>query len=722
MSGEVQLKTIADYQAAIQKLDRNKPEDMAKIKEYTAKIGEILQGNKEPIDAGRMDITTEMGMKISTDAKIAGDPQIKAQERYLDKDAIKDEFGSKLTDSEWKQLEADYEAAKKTVQDLDKTFKKAKPGDANYNQLLANHQVALAKLTEVQTRYDKEKIRRDISNGHGDGGIKKAAKHNVKNFTNVRDTQRVFTSKEEEELAIEKNPDLKGKTSVLKQKDQVALSKISAYAQFKIAQAEATGSEAEAKAAQEKWGEYADVYPIVYETDKDGNKVPKKETVTTSDGKTYEVIVRDYKNPDTKKAQNALVDESGFDQRFNADELETMSKMYHIKKGDVKSTVKKFGFGSENLVAQRFKAAGITAAATALGSFFGKNHSHQKALGYGEAEGQTVQGEVSWIASNGEEFYKYYEAQGGKAAVSVVAEACAKIPAIGQIAGPALAGVTAFFLAKPQTEDAFNGANVEAVLEDINLVEGKDNKAIVNNIQDMTITGDAAIDKAIKASVLKAALGDKTKKANTDELLAAYESLKDAKKAIGVIQEQKVEPPKPPKPTPQPEKPDLKVEHEDKTEKIRTTMPRLPYREGTWYTSHGYVDENGNKLSEAERRKVQAALRKDENMIGIVDTNNDGKLNGRDKEVSLPNEIEIDGKKYKLAPDARERIMKLPAKGGGSNGKYAPTVEYDRTTRKWFVKDNKTGNRIAGPYNTEKAAEAKKQEFLDNPDTIPKDK
>lgn len=718
MSGEVQLKTIADYQAAIQKLDRNNPKDLEKIKQYNAKIGEILSGatkDGKSVNTGSNDVfihSSADGSAVSVKAKnqvpnkddIAEMKHLREKENVADEFAV-DENGERVSDEQLKQLKDEYKAAKRAFKEAEKAAGKIKfdmtnPNEFNRLQNEANtrKKEAQARLLEAETKYEKAKAAHDAEGGRANRGIRKAAKHNEKNYTNVENRQEVYLSKDEEKAAIAKNPALKGHTKVLSEDNMKTLMAMDSYARAQIEEAEKSGSKEALTAAKERFEDWTKIFG----TDENGEI--------------------NYASINTRNAQKALTAITGDDANGNLDEVKVAAKQLGVSKGDVKGTLRAFGFGTESALGQKFRNAGITAAVTALGSVFGKTHSHQKAEASATAQGETVQGEVSWLASNGEEFYKYYEAKGGDAAVSVVAEACAKIPAIGKVAAPVLAGVTAFFLTKGKTEDAFNGANVEAAMKDLSLIKGKDNKAIVNKIQDLTITGNKGIDDAIKASVIKASIGEDTKSANTEELLAAYKNLQDAKNVIGKIPEQKVDPPKPPKPTPQPEKPDLKVEHEDKTEKIRTTMPRLPYREGTWYTSHGYVDENGNKLSEAERRKVQAALRKDENMIGIVDTNNDGKLNGRDKEVSLPNEIEIDGKKYKLAPDARERIMKLPAKGGGSNGKYAPTVEYDRTTRKWFVKDNKTGNRIAGPYNTEKAAEAKKQEFLDNPDTIPKDK
>lgn len=452
MSG-VQLKTVADYQAAIQKLDRNNPADRAKIEEYSKKISEFFAKTEPEVSTDTMDVKTEMGLQVNVNAKIAGDPQIKAQEKYTEKDNIKNEFGkTALNEQQWEQLKTNYEKVKQEYSDLDKDLKKSKPGDEDYTGKMMKYQETLQKLNELQTKYDEEKIRQDIKKGKGAGGIEKAAKNNVKNFTNVKERTHVFTSKEEEEkfLAQPGNEKYEGHTAHLNGKQQVAVSKISAYAQFQIDQAEKSGSPEELKAAQQKWGEYADICPPIFETDeqgnvkldKDGNKIAKRD----KNG----FIVRDWTHPDTRKTQNALVDESGFDQRFNDDELKKMEKMYHIKKSDIKGTVKKYGFGTENLNGKKWKNAALATAAAGLGNLLMNRSVTKRAAASATAEGETVQGEVKWLASNGEKFYKYFEAKGGTAACSVVAEAVAKIPGLNMVAGPALAGITAYFLSNPE--------------------------------------------------------------------------------------------------------------------------------------------------------------------------------------------------------------------------------------------------------------------------------
>ena len=576
-----------DARAAAQKKAADEVAEMKKAAQAQGKPEEAAD-KPNVADTGAMELQADHEPNVKVNPKIAQQEQIEDQRQYTNKDRVKEEFGSDLTAEQWEALENNYKAAEKELKAARKANKKVKNhGDSQKfgeekAAAIEKQNAAQAKFLEIKEEYDREKALRDISKGNGSRGIRKAAGRNVKNMENVLNTQHVFLSKDEEEAAIKANPELKGKTEVLKNKDINNLVTIASYADYKIKQAEKTGDPEAIQNAKDKYEEYTKIFA-------------KKE-----DGST------DYSKVDARAAQDALVDLSGFDERFNADEVEQMSKMYGTSKSSLRSTVKKFGFGTESLVGQRFKAAGITAAATALGSLLsiGKTHSHKTASASASAQGETVQGEVSWIASNGEEFYKYYEAKGGDAAVSVVADACAKIPVIGQVAGPALAGITAFFLAKPGTEDAFNGATVEAVLEDLNNVKGKDNKGIVAQIQKMDITGDPSKDAKIKASVLKAALGENTTKANTEELLAAYEYLKDARDAIGKIEDELETRPKPPAETPAPTPVPVPEEKYYTDYEIKETVthdvsvPVVPGKSGSTIPvgqAYTFVDPEGNE-------------------------------------------------------------------------------------------------------------------------------
>lgn len=691
----VQGLTIEQCRAMMKQLESKTDDNSVALKKaLNQKIGELLQGAKG--EDGKLPNTDlfvhssddgTVSVKAKNDVPTKDD--VKDMQGYRDKKTVADTFGGK-TKADVKQDKAEMKADKKALKQAEKEYIQAKKsGDAErIKQAKANFEVATANARQSANDYVATKAEYSATSGRASRGIRKAAKHNEKNYDNVSDKTNatVYMSKDEAKAAGDKNG------IVLNEGNIKTLMKMQDYAEAQIKEAETSGSPEKLARAKENFGEWTEIFQT-----KDG-----KETVNTA------------------AAQKALMHITGDDANGNLDEVKIAANQLGVSKGEVKSTLKAFGFGTESGLGAKVKAAGITAAATALGTIFTKSHSHKLAEASATAQGETVQGEVKWLASNGEEFRKYYEAKGGDAAVSVVAEACAKIPVIGKLAAPALAGVTAFLLTKGQTEDAFNGATVETALNDLKVIKGKDNQAIVNKIQQMDITGDKGVDNAIKAAVIKASIGEDSTKANTEELLAAFNQLGKTKDAIGKIEEQKVEPPKPEPPKPEPEKPNLGIEDEKHTEHIRTELPRMPLREGTWYTSHGYVSDDGKTPSEADRRKIQKELGKEDNRIAYVDTNGDGKANSRDKKVSLPTELEIDGKKYKLADNARARIMKLPARAGGRNGRYGTNVEYDRITHKYYVTNN--GKRITGGFSTREAAEAKKAEFEKNPDTIPKDK
>jgi hypothetical protein len=255
---------------------------------------------------------------------------------------------------------------------------------------------------------------------------------------------------------------------------------------------------------------------------------------------------------------------------------------------------------------------------------------------------------------------------------------------------------------------------------------------------------------------LKAALGENTKKANTEELLAAFDQLEQAKEVIKQIEvpEKKDEEPvkedpvkedpikedpvkedpvkedpvkedpvkeDPVKEDPIGENVDYDIKKDPDVE-VRTELPRLKLREGTWYTSHAYIDADGKELTPAERKEVKRLLEQDANRIALVDTNGDGKADYRDKKVSLPTELTLpNGKKVKMADDAYERIMKLPAQASKTpvNAKYGLHVA--RIAGKWHVVDPKNNNKIiGGPYDTEaqaRSAEAKLEAEANKPKT-----
>lgn len=125
-----------------------------------------------------------------------------------------------------------------------------------------------------------------------------------------------------------------------------------------------------------------------------------------------------------------------------------------------------------------------------------------------------------------------------------------------------------------------------------------------------------------------------------------------------------VEPGPSPVPTPQPT-PEPEECWNQQEKDIYKKIPVPKFRTGNWYISHAYINDDGSKLSEADRRAVQRALASAENRIGEVREHN------RRTGIQLADTITLpSGKVVKVADDAYARIMKLPARGGGRDAKY----------------------------------------------------
>ena len=92
-------------------------------------------------------------------------------------------------------------------------------------------------------------------------------------------------------------------------------------------------------------------------------------------------------------------------------------------------------------------------------------------------------------------------------------------------------------------------------------------------------------------------------------------------------------------------------------------IPIPKYRTGNWYIARGYVDENGKPLSATDLQRLQKALGQADNRISKVKDDE-----GRNR-LSLP-VININGKIFKPADDAYDRIMRLNSRGGGRDRRY----------------------------------------------------
>jgi hypothetical protein len=123
MSG-VELKTVQDYQAAIQKLDKNNPADRKKIEEYCEKIGELL-ANKGIVEADSTKVKVEKGLGVESQNKVPSKESVSATDQFnpdvVGKKAayanIRKAYGADKFD------QARYDTLKNEIKDLDKKIK-----------------------------------------------------------------------------------------------------------------------------------------------------------------------------------------------------------------------------------------------------------------------------------------------------------------------------------------------------------------------------------------------------------------------------------------------------------------------------------------------------------------------------------------------------------------------------------------------------------------------
>ena len=682
------------------------------------KTGEIDKAKTEEakqieVNTGTADVTIEEG-KARPDVKLTvpTEESVEKMKQYDSKKEAHAEFttGTKAAAEEAK---AKLEQKKEEIKRLEKEAKELDKS-GNFKAAIQKN-IEIAKLNKelqgLQNDYDNAKA---ISSKKGDRGIARAARRNAKNYDRLggenEKARQVFISKDQEEAYLKEHPEDKGHTVVLSRKQKSNLGKIIGYAQayIKIAEedvANATDPAAKAEAekqlqlTKEKFGDLA-------------------------------TCIDDNGNIDAKKLKEGLLVFSGADGRFNIDEKTEVAKLSGLKNKNIRSLAKELGFGDESATARRFGAAGIAAATTALASLIGPHKKSASAKSTASAtETVTVTDEdiqtataqfkgdvlvsVEGVGADGNPFvqnFKQYvesapvtetaHAQStATATASVVAEAVAnasaKIPILGQLAGPVVAGIAAFIMANPQSKDAFNGVAVEEVLENLNAVSGKDNKKIVANIQNMEITGDPARDKAIKAAVIQASLGGNSAKANTEELLGAYQMLKDTKDALDKIEKLPKPTPTPPNPTPPNPTPPTPPEPErcQDIQERSTHGDVIPsgqvkgHGQSPGWIANAYVNEDGSELTKKQRSELIRELSKPENKQVREDGNFD---NGRSKigyryrkEITLS-----DGTVVKLVPteEIAERIGKGQIKKvvvtDGKEGKQYRVVTTDCATGK----------------------------------------
>ena len=543
--------------------------------------------------------------------------------RQLDtKEKAHDEFSDKTVSKEdIKAAKSDIKATKKELKDIQKQAKELRKAGKfdEADKLDEKYQELNDKLLDQQNNYEKIKV---TGSTKGDKGIAKAAKHNAKQYDKIDNVNKVLLPGQEDDAQNVPEKGNNGKTVTLSQRETNTLGRLRSYADHEIKAAEKklqevkdSGDAASIKTAELKLEQAQTKYGDLAECMKDG-KV------------------------DVSKLQRGLAQLSGGDYKFNIDEKKAIASAAGLKSGDISDLAKKVGFGNESKTKGKFIAGGAAAAATALASLIGPHKKSATASAHGESSVTAPDNTV--VTENTETtFYKFMDSSGNPvykeisatakatatakgltatAVADAVAHATSKIPVLGQLAGPVVAGVSAFLLSNPQSKDAFNGNSVDTVLNNLQAVSGNDNKKIVAQIQDMTITGDPVRDKAIKAAVIEASINGK---ANTEELLAAYQSLKDTKKAIETIDGyQEPSQPTPPTPPTQPTPP---------------TPPQKPDPKavGGWARDHKLLDKHGIPQDQRDHNGVG----KDRAQIVIADE--DGEIAVTGKDMKEPDTITI---------------------------------------------------------------------------------
>ena len=667
------------------------------------KTGEIDKAKTEEakqikVEGSTAEVTiTEGNADPKVKLQVPDEESVKKMEQYKDKDKVKEEF-TNGSEEAYEKAKAEYEGAKEKIKELEKERKKLiKNGDINGS---IDKQEEIAELNEelqgLQNEYEKQKA---MYKSGGERGIRKAAKRNAKNYGNINDVHQVFTSKEQEEAYLKEHPEEEGHTSVLSSKQTGNLIQMHSFAKAYIKRAEEKLANATDPASKEKAQKELDIVKEQY-----GDLA----TCMDEDG-----------NIDTRKLQQAMMGFFGADGRMNIDEKTALAKATGLKNRHIRSLGAELGFGNESATARRFGAAGIAAAATALGSLIGPHKKSASSAAHSEVSNTVTTTNVAediaeeterkmfeYMDGSGNMFYEQVSVTAkahakatatatstATAVADAVASCASKIPILGQLAGPVIAGVAAFIIANPQSKDAFNGNAVEQVLENLNTVSGKDNKKIVAQIQDMELTGDPVRDKAIKAAVIQASLGKDSAKANTEELLAAYQDLVDTKKALDEIE--KLPKPTPTPPTPPPPTPPTPPEPErcQDIQERSTHGDVIPsgqvkgHGQSPGWIANAYVNEDGSELTKKQRSELIRELSKPENKQVREDGNFD---NGRSKigyryrkEITLS-----DGTVVKLVPteEIAERIGKGQIKKvvvtDGKEGKQYRVVTTDCATGK----------------------------------------
>ncbi len=548
--------------------------------------------------------------------------------------------------------------------------------------------------------------------------IAKAANQNIESMKSFEALEKIYTNKDEYKAAVEQ-----AKKDGTWDKDNP---------KFRLLDGKALeGAKELQQTAAKKVDDALKSYKLneeIYKNaktqeDKDAAfEIMKKAATDVNNYYTASKMFDENGNLDTKAYQKAMLQYAGSDFKGNLDERKVLAKDADVKKRHTDNMLEAAGLDAEKDYTWAMRGgtlvAGLgTGALTGLlgGGVIATAVASATATATATATANaTATATNHWTASNGEEFFDSVEATDTQTATSSATKtatesASAAISkgsmALRGMAGSILPSVIAALAVKDNGgKDVFNGAAVMDVIENPDQVSGRQNKAIMNQLAEMEITGDPIRDKEIKAAILTTAMSDKTgKKVNTRELLAGYSVAEYLKEHPELVTPQKAEEVTTPEPvpdttptTPEPEEDCYNVHEEN----IRSEIPVIKFG-GPWHYSKLYVNADGTELSEADRRAVQKQLTSGENAIQNARDDN-GKLTGRAmmNEFTLPN-----GKTVKLADDAVDRAKGLKGAGGGKDKKYNTASD---GTLMWAT-DCKTGEPISPKMTPEDFAKWQEQ-------------
>ena len=424
-------------------------------------------------------------------------------------------------------------------------------------------------------------------------------------------------------------------------------------------------------------------------------------------------------NIDTEAYKNMMLQYAGADFKGNLDERKVLAKDADVKKRHTDNMLEAAGLDAEKdyTWAMKTGTAVLGLGAGALAGILGGGATATAVATAVANASASATANVNWTGMAGDEFNA--SVTSSTTVTSTATATATKALSTGQKALTGLAGailptvIAALAVKDNGGKDAFSGASADEVLNNPELVKGRQNKAIMNQIMNTEITGNPGRDKDIKAAIITAAMSDKTgKKVNTRELSAAYAVVKHLKENPDLVTLKQAESTPPTTtpttttPTPAPEK-----FYTDTT--VQTTIthdvsvPVVPGKsESTIPVGQAYVfiDPNGkehtyNEVFPSYNRKDPTYVAFDKNLHSQMKRERvDGKMH-----YIYPKEMDLgNGWKVELISDDPEDIKKAieGQKMGNVKSRYkktgSGTVRTSTASERYGTETDKTGTQDLG--------------------------